>query len=125
MLVVGLSGDGTDGELVRKRLRGERLSAPFLVDVEVASMLRRHVFADRLTTEQGRAALADLAALPLTRVPHVPLLSRMWELRANVTAYDGAYVALAERLACTLVTVDARLSRASGPRCDIEVLAVD
>jgi len=68
-------------------------------------------------------ALADLALLPLRRVGHVALLDRIWELRDDVTVYDGAYVALAELASATLVTADARLSRAPGVRCAIEILA--
>ncbi len=72
----------------------------------------------------GRAATAvtDLAALSLDRMPHRPLLARCWELRDNLTPYDASYVALAERLGVTLVTADARLARAPGIRCDVEVL---
>lgn len=67
-------------------------------------------------------ALADLAALPLRRASHQPLLNRCWELRENVTSYDASYVALAEALGVTLLTGDHRLARATGPRCEIEVL---
>ena len=67
-------------------------------------------------------AMGDLAALPMRRAPHVPLLARCWELRHNLTAYDAAYVALAEALDATLLTGDRRLARAAGPTCNIEVL---
>ena len=63
----------------------------------------------------------DLGLLPLNRYPTGPLMGRAYELRANVTAYDACYVAVAEALNCPLVTADARLSQASGPRCLIEV----
>lgn len=64
----------------------------------------------------------DLAALPPVRASHLALLPRCWEVRQNVTIYDAAYVALAEVLQATLLTGDARLARASGPRCQIELL---
>ena len=67
-------------------------------------------------------ALADLAALPLRRAAHRPLLARCWELRDNLTIYDASYVALAEVIDATLLTGDGRLARATGPRCHIEVL---
>ncbi len=75
--------------------------------------------------DAGRAALAlvDLADLRLRRVGHRSLLSRCWELRGNVTAYDAAYVALAEELDTILLTADARLAAAPGPRCEVELLA--
>ena len=68
-------------------------------------------------------ALADLVDLPLRRVPHIRLLERCWQLRHNLTAYDAAYVALAERLDLILVTADARLSKVPGLRCQVEVLS--
>jgi predicted nucleic acid-binding protein len=66
--------------------------------------------------------LSDLVALPLPRVSHRPLLPRCWSLRENVTVYDASYVALAEQLDTTLVTADARLSKAPGLRCPVEVM---
>ena len=60
--------------------------------------------------------------MPLQRAPHLPLLSRCWELRANLTCYDAAYVALAELLGVTLVTADGRLARAKGLACRVELL---
>ncbi len=68
-------------------------------------------------------ALTDLADLPMARVSHRPLLRRCWELRDNLTVYDAAYVALAESLDATLVTADARLARAPGVRCAVELLS--
>ena len=78
----------------------------------------------RTLADERRAslALADLADLPLRRAPHLPLLACCWELRHNLTPYDAAYVALAEALDIALVTADARLSRASGVQCAVEVL---
>ena len=67
-------------------------------------------------------ALADLGTLPLRRAPHRPLLARCWELRDNLTIYDAAYIAVAEALGVLLLTADARLAKAPGPTCTIEVL---
>jgi predicted nucleic acid-binding protein len=104
-------------------LRGERLVAPELVDLEVLSTLRRAARGGRLDERRSGQALHDLAALPLRRVPHLPLLPRVWELRDNLTAYDAAYVALAEALDALLLTADAAMGKASGVRCEVEVLA--
>ena len=72
-------------------------------------------------TDARGFSVDDLLALPLARFPTGPLMSRAHELRANVTAYDASYIALAEGLACTLLTADARLARAPLVRCDIEI----
>jgi predicted nucleic acid-binding protein len=104
-------------------LRGEVLAAPDLVDLEVLSVLRGRVAGGLLDRPRAEFALADLLAMPLTRAPHRSLLPRCWELRDNLTAYDAAYVALAETLAIDLLTADARLARSTGPRCRIEVLS--
>lgn len=122
VLAPALADDGGDGDRARARLRGERLCAPSLIDLEVASVLRRAVTAKQLDKRRAAQALADLMLLPLRRVGHIALLDRIWELRDNVTAYDGAYVALAELASATLVTADARLARAPGTRCEIEIL---
>jgi predicted nucleic acid-binding protein len=98
------------------------LHAPHLLDVEVTQVLRRLVMIGDLQAERGVAALDDLAEFPLHRHPHVLLLPRIWELRHNLTAYDAAYVALAEVLAAPLLTCDGRLGRASGHEVQIEVV---
>jgi predicted nucleic acid-binding protein len=121
-LVVALSDDGPDGDLVRRRLRGESLAAPELVDLEVVSVLRKQLAIGALDDRRAGLALTDLADLPLRRAPHLPLLARCWELRDNFTVYDAAYVALAEVLDAPLVTADSRLGRAPGTTCQIEVL---
>ena len=123
VLAPALADDGVDGDRARVRLRGEQLTAPELVDLEVVSTLRRAARAGELDERRSGQALADLSALPLRRVPHLPLLPRVWELRDNLTAYDAAYVALAEALDGPLVTADGRLHRASGIRCEVEVLS--
>jgi len=98
------------------------LHAPHLVDAEVVQVLRRFAAAGAVTARGGRDVLAALALLPLRRHGHGPLLERAWALRANITAYDALYVALAERLGATLLTRDARLARAPGIQALVEVL---
>ncbi len=122
VLAVALGDDGADGQQARQRLADETLVAPELVDIEVVSVWRRHVAAQLMLVRRAASAVADLADLPLRRSPHRPLLQRIWELRHVVTPYDAAYIALAEALDVALVTADARLSRASGVRCEIEVV---
>jgi predicted nucleic acid-binding protein len=122
VLAVALGDDGQGGERYRERLTGETLVAPELIDLEVVSVWRRHVTAKLMTARRAAAAVADLTDLPLRRSPHQPLLQRVWELRHVVTPYDAAYIGLAEALAIVLVTADSRLSRASGVRCNIEVM---
>ena len=110
-----------DGQ-ARRLLAVESAHAPHLVDAEVVSGLRRQAVAGRLAPEDARRALEVWRRLGLIRYAASPLLERIWELRATVTAYDGMYVALAENLDCALVTADARLSGANGPRCAITVV---
>lgn len=122
VLAVALLDDGPDGDAVRDRLRGEQLLAPALIDLEVASVWRGLARGNHLDTRRVGLALDDLRELPLQRVEHTLLLARCWELRENLTIYDAAYVALAEAFQVTLITGDARLARATGPRCVIEVI---
>ena len=93
---------------------GESLHAPHLIDTEIAQVLRRYAAGGEIDAGRGAAALEDLAAMPLTRYPHDVLLSRVWTLRHNLTAYDAAYVALAEALDAPLLTRDRRVAGASG-----------
>jgi predicted nucleic acid-binding protein len=122
VLAVAIADDGQDGDHARARLHGERLAAPELLDLEVTSFLRRRIRAGAIDARRATLALADLAAIPVQRASHRPLLARCWELRDNLTIYDAAYVALAEALQASLLTGDKRLATATGPRCHIEVL---
>ena len=122
VVVTALADDGPDGQAARAQLRGQVLAAPELIDLEVSSVLRRLVLRRQLPVPRAEQALADLIALPVRRASHLPLLERCWSLRDALTVYDAAYVALAESLGAALLTADARLSRAAGLRCAVEVL---
>lgn len=113
-----------DGVVIGERLlnRRESLHAPHLIDVEVAQVLRRYVLRGELYPERARQALDVLAEFPLTRYAHEPLLGRMWALRDNLTAYDAAYVALAEGLRAPLMTRDRRLAAAPGTSGSFELV---
>ncbi len=102
--------------------RAESMHAPHLVDVEVAQVLRRYAATGVLTASRGREALQDMIDLDLTRYPHDLLLPRIWELRGNLTAYDAAYVALAEALAAPLVTCDRKIANALIHHARVEVI---
>jgi predicted nucleic acid-binding protein len=115
--------DGADGDRARDALAGEDVSIPDLADVEVVSVLRRRWLAKTMTARRFANAIDDLALLPADRYPALPFMPRAYELRANVSAYDATYVALAEHLGCSLLTADARLASAPGPRCAISVLS--
>lgn len=106
----------------RKTIEREQLHVPHLIDPEVASALRRRVLAGRLPERNGRSALDVWTQLGMTRYPLNGVLSRIWELRNNLSAYDASYVAVAEELGCALVTADARLSQAPGIRCVVTVV---
>lgn len=115
--------DESAGVLARLRLQiAGDASAPDLIDVETVSVLRRRWLKGDLTDDRFRSAIDDLLALPITRFPTGPLMLRAFELRANVTAYDACYVALAEALECTLVTSDQRLAGAPAISCSTEIL---
>lgn len=115
--------DEAAGQLARARLAAaSAVSAPDLVDVETVSVLRRRWLAGDLSDERFRFAVDDLLALPITRFPVGPLMVRAFELRANITAYDACYVALAEALDCPLITADRRLANAPMTICRTEVL---
>jgi len=122
VLVNLLADDGGDGERARAAVVDQELAAPDLINVEVASVLRRHWLAKSLSARRFAAALEDLADLPVDRYPTLPLMSRVYELRANASAYDATYVALAEHLGCDLLTADRRLAAAPGIRCGITVV---
>jgi len=115
--------DGSDGQRARLAFRNAGdVAAPDLADVETVAVLRKRWIAGTVSDERFAAAVDDLGQLDIDRYPALRFMRRAYELRANVTVYDAAYVALAETLSCELLTADQRLANASGPRCAILVL---
>lgn len=108
------------GVQIKQRIRGHLLHAPQFIDLEVASILRKLCIRQAVTSRRGAEALQDFQRLRLTRYAHTALLNRVWELRHNVTAYDAAYVALAESLSLPLITIDGPLARSSGHLAHVE-----
>jgi predicted nucleic acid-binding protein len=106
-----------------KLAAGNALYAPAHLDVEVASALRGMARANAPLRAAVPGALRHLAALPVRRMPLAGLLGRIWELRDNLTPYDAAYVALAERLRCALLTCDAKLAAAPGSECGVDLIS--
>ena len=103
-------------------LTAEARHAPHLLDTEVVQVLRRFVLAKQVTVDRALEAIGDLGAFPITRHAHTSLLDRVFELRANLTAYDATYLALAEALGATLVTCDEGLAQTPGRRTAVECL---
>jgi predicted nucleic acid-binding protein len=115
--------DGSDGQRARLEFRNAGdVAAPDLADVETVAVLRKRWIAGTVSDQRFAAAVEDLEQLEMDRYPALRFMRRAYELRANVTVYDAAYVALAETLDCELLTADQRLANASGPRCTIRVL---
>lgn len=113
---------GPDAEPVRGRLADDpEQAAPHLVDAEVLGVVRRAHRRGDVDGTAARQAIDDLESWPAIRVDHRPLLERAWQLRDSLSAPDALYVALAEQLEATLLTLDWRLARAAGPRCLIDV----
>jgi predicted nucleic acid-binding protein len=124
LLAVVLGDDAEPGTRLRDHLwADDDVFAPELIDLEVAAYARRLVRLGQMMPDRAMQLLVDLAVMPLRRVSHVPFLSRIWELRHNVSAYDASYIALAEVMQAPLLTTDARLARAPGIRCEVQVFA--
>ncbi len=111
------------GQRIEKRIysRRETLHAPHLLDLEVAQVLRRLVRQEVITARRAEEAVGDLQDLRMARYPHFVLLPRIWQLRHKFSAYDAAYIALAEKLGAPLITRDKRLAAASGHAASIEL----
>lgn len=101
---------------------GETLHAPHLIDLEVANAVRRYVAIGDIDQTLGHAAIRNMVDMPIRRYPHDVLLTRIWELRGNLSAYDAAYVALAEVLDAPLLTRDRRLADAARRFARIELV---
>lgn len=122
VLVAALLDQGPVGKASAARMAGESLAAPALIDVEAAHVIRGLLLGGKIAPTDAQRAISALPRLPMSRVQHTDLLPRVWELRGNYTAYDAAYVALAESLRVPLVTGDGRLQRGGGARCVVEVI---
>jgi predicted nucleic acid-binding protein len=106
----------------REALAEEQVHVPHLIDPEVANALRRGVVASRIEPGDAWTALDRWRRLGMSRHAVFHLLTRVWELRENLSTYDASYVALAESLDCTLLTADVRLGRSTGLRCPVAVV---
>lgn len=125
MIVLDASAyiDGILGNhAVQTRLVDEDVHAPHLLDLELASALRRLVAADEIAASRAVDALATLGAADIHRHPHTPLLGLIWDIRDTVAPYDAAYVALATALRAPLVTTDRKLAAAPGLPCTVELI---
>lgn len=118
LVVSALVDSGATGTWAESVLMAEPLSAPHLMPVEAANILRRAEAAGDITSDTAALAQADLLGLRVELFPYAPFGQRAWELRRNVTSYDAWYVALAEFLGSRVATLDVRLARATGPRCE-------
>lgn len=112
-LVVELLTGGPQAGVIRHELArcDDPWIVPHLLDIEVASAIRGLTAGRRIEAERASRVIEELRALPAARCPHAPLLGRIWELRQRFTAYDAAYIALAEQTGATLYTCDAKLAR--------------
>jgi predicted nucleic acid-binding protein len=117
LVVAALVDSGQIGTWADHLLTTDDLAAPHLLPVEVANVLRRATMAGEISADTAALAHADLLSLRVELFAYEPFATRVWELRENVTAYDGWYVALAESLNAKLATLDLRLAKAAGPRC--------
>ncbi len=110
--------------LIERLAEDGDLHAPHLIDVEILHALRRMVMREEIGEDRATDVRSDFAETAIVRYPHPPLSDRMWELRHNLSAYDAAFVALAELLAVPLVTCDGRLASACGHEAQIERFVV-
>jgi predicted nucleic acid-binding protein len=111
------------GRRIEKQIysRDESLHAPHLIDLEVAQVLRRLSREQTISERRADEAIEDLENMRITRYPHFVLLPRIWQLRHNLSAYDAAYVVLAEKIGARLITRDSRLASASGHSAKIQL----
>jgi predicted nucleic acid-binding protein len=121
-VVAALIDDGPGGRWCEGQLlEGGDLVAPHLLPIEAANVIRRTEAHRAIDPSEAAAAVHDLRRLDVELVPFDALADRAWQLRANLTMYDASYVAAAELCRCRLVTLDRRLARAPGLRCDVVV----
>lgn len=118
-VVALLIDDGPDGRWSTQHLSGVRLLAPSLMMFEAANIIRRHELAGLISSDQAMQAHGDLRELTIEQWPYELLGQRIWQLRANLSGYDASYVAVAELADAPLVTLDRRISKAPGLRCEV------
>lgn len=119
-LVALLTDDGPDGRWAAEKVWNSELHAPAILPFECANIFRRHQLAEIISVDQAVQAHADLLDLSIDLWPYQAIAERVWELRANLTSYDAAYVAVAEATSAAVVTLDRRIRRAPGVQCAIE-----
>lgn len=118
-VVAVLLDSGPDGRWATDALTDVELAAPSLLPFEAANIIRRHVLAGVISADQAAQAHSDLIDLAIEQWPYELLVPRAWQLRHKLTTYDASYVALAELLEATLVTLDRRIGRAPDLRCTV------
>lgn len=119
MLVVALVVSGREGKWAESVVAEGLLASPELALAEASNILRRLERTGQISRLEAETAHGDLLQLDVELFPFAPFAERIWALRGNLTSYDAWYVAVAEALACPLVTLDRKLSRATGPKCEV------
>ena len=117
-VVAALVATGPRGAWAEELVAVHALYAPELVLVEATNVLRRLELSNRITTPEASAAHGDLMQLEIELFPFEPFAERVWELRQSVTSYDAWYVAIAEAFEFPLATMDERLAKSNGPKCE-------
>lgn len=123
VVIAALADGGSEGEWAERIIAAGDLMAPYLVQAETANILRRLRASGRLDAAEAEAAYRDLLDLPIDLLPFEPFAERIWQLKDNVTSYDAWYVAVAEAFDTQVATLDRRLARASGVRCEVRTPA--
>lgn len=122
VLTNAFTDDGAVGARSRAELaRDAHWAAPEHLVVEVFSAVRGRWLGQKISEKRAEDALSAMVAITIDLVAAAPLLTRMWELRSNVSGYDAAYLAVAETFGCALVTADARLARVPDLRCEVRL----
>jgi predicted nucleic acid-binding protein len=122
VLADALIDDASSGDRARQALSKDlHWAAPAHLVVEVISVIRGRLLGRKLEAQRAEDAIAALAEIQIEQVDVLPIAKRIWELRENLTAYDAAYLAVAELLDCVMLTSDARLARVKTARCAVEM----